>query len=88
MELTSRDLKAIQAATTARAKRASLGEQIAQKGGTMKVSECRALCSKRKEKEEEQAWKKREREEKWADKQANSQLAQIEFLVGEVPSVE
>ena len=88
MELTAQDLIAIQEATTARAKRASLGGQVAQKGGTIKVSECRALCSKRKEKEEEQAQKKKEREEKRVEKQANSQLAQIEFLVGGVPSVE
>ena len=59
MELTARDLIAIQKATTARAKRASLGGQVAQNGGTIKVSECRALCSKRKEKEEEQAQKKK-----------------------------
>ena len=88
MELTARDLKAIQEATTARAKRASLGGQVAQKGGTIKVSECRELCSKRKEKEEEQVRKRKEREEKRAEKQANSQLAQIEFLIGGVPPVE
>ena len=88
LELTTRDLKVIQEATTARAKRASLGRQVAQKGGTIKVSECRALCSKRKEKEEEQARKKKEREEKRAEKQANFQLVQIEFLVGGVPFVE
>ena len=46
------------------------------------------LCSKRKEKEEEQARKRREREEKRAEKQANSQLAQIEFLNGGVPPIE
>ena len=88
LELTARDLKAIQEATTAREKRASLGGQVAQKGGTIKVSECCALCSKRKEKEEEQARKKKEREEKRAEKQANSQLAQLEFLIGGVPTVE
>ena len=87
LELTARDLKAIQEATTARAKRASLGGQVAQKGETTKVSECRALCSKRKEKEEEQGRKKKEREEKRAEKQANSQLAHTEFLVGGVPSL-
>ena len=84
----ARDLKAIQEATTARAKRASLAGQVAQKSGTIKVSECRALCSKRKEKEEELARKKKEREEKRAEKQANSQLAQIEFLIGGVPTIE
>ena len=46
------------------------------------------LCSKRKEKEEEQGRKKKEREEKRAEKQANSQLAQIEFLLGGVSSAE
>ena len=54
----------------------------------MKVSECRALCTKRKEKEEEQARRKKEEEEKRAEKQANSQPAQIESLVGGVPPVE
>ena len=78
----------IQEATTARAKQASLGGQVAQKGGTIKFSECREFCSKRKEKEEEQARKRKEREEKRAEKQANSQLAQIEFLIGGVPPVE
>ena len=88
MELTAWDLKAIQEVTTARAKRASLGGQVAQKGGTIKFSECRALCSKQKEKEEERAGEQKEREEKRAETQANSQLAQIEFLVGGVPPVE
>ena len=55
MELTAQDLKAIQEATTARAERVSLGGQVTQKGETIKVGQCRALCSKRKEKEEEQA---------------------------------
>ena len=86
--MTARDFKAIQVATTARAKWASLGGQVAQKGGTTKVSECRALGSKRKEKEEEQARKKMEREEKRAEKQANSELAQIEFLIGGVPTID
>ena len=88
LELTARDSKAIQEATTARAKRASLGGQVAQQGGTKKVGECRALCSNRKEKEEEQARKRKEREEKRAKKQANSKLAQIWFLFGGVPHVE
>ena len=71
----------------ARAKRASLDGQVAQKGGTTKVSQCRAHCSKRKEKEEEQAVKSKEREKKRAEMQANFQLAQIEFLIGGVPPV-
>ena len=69
------------------AKRATLGGQVAQKGGTTKFSECRPHCSKRKEKEEEQARESEEREEKRAEKQANFQLAQIEFLIGRVPPV-
>ena len=44
LQLTARDLKAMQDATTARAKRASLGGQVAQKGGMIKISECRELC--------------------------------------------
>ena len=87
LELTARDFKAIQDATTARGKRASLVGQVAQKGGMIKASERRELCSKRKEKEEEQAPKKKE-SEKRAEKQANSQLTQIEFLIGGVPAVE
>ena len=51
LELTARNLIAIQEAITARTKRASLDIQVAQKGGTIKVSECCALYSKRKEKE-------------------------------------
>ena len=84
--MTARDLKAVQGGHTARAKRASLGGQAAQKGGTMKVSECRALCLEKMEKEEEQA-KEKEKEEKRVEKQANSQLAQIESLV-RAPSIE
>ncbi len=78
----------VQEATTARAKRASLGGQVAQKGGTIKVSECRAIYSKRKKKKEEQARKRKTREEKRAENQANSQLAQIEFFIGGASSVE
>ncbi len=88
MEFTARDLTAIQEATTARAKQTSLGGRVAQKGGTIKVSECHALCSKTKEKEEDKARKKKEREEKRAEKRTNSQLAQIKFLVVGVLSVE
>ncbi len=72
----------MQEVTTARAKRASLGGQVAQKRGPIKVSKCRAICSKR------QARKRKVREEKRAEKQANSQLAQIEFLIEGAPSVE
>ena len=68
LELTAWDLKVIQEATTAWAKRASLGGQVVQKGRTIKVSKCCALCLKRKEKEKKQAWKKKEKEEKWAKK--------------------
>ncbi len=46
LELTARDMKAVQEATTARANQTSLGRQVAQKGGTIKVSECCILCSK------------------------------------------
>ena len=72
LQLTARDLKAI---------------QVAQKGGMIKISECRELCWIKKETEDEQAQKRKDREEKRAEKQANSQLAQIEFLFG-VPTVE
>ncbi len=88
LELTARDLKAFQEATSARAKRASLNRKVVQKGGVIKVTECRAIPSKRKEEEEEQARKRKEREEKKVEKQRNSQLAQIEFLIGDITSVE
>ena len=68
LELVDRDLKAIQDATNARTKRASLGGTVAAKGGVIKASQCRALHSQRKQKEEEQARKKKEREEKKAEK--------------------
>ena len=45
LELTA---KAIQEAKTARARWASLGGQVAQKGGTIKVSQCRALFREKK----------------------------------------
>lgn len=50
LELTARDVKAIQEATTTSAKRAGFGEQVSLKGGMIKLSKCRELCSKRKEK--------------------------------------
>ena len=52
------------------------------------MSECCVLCSKKKEKGEEQARKKKEWEEKLAEKQANSELAQIKFLAGGVQPVD
>ncbi len=88
LELTKQDLKAVPEATTACAKHASFGGQVVQKSGTIKVSECRSICSKRKEKEEEQARKRKVRDEKRAEKQANSQLAQIEFFIRRASSVE
>lgn len=68
LELIAWDLKAMQEATTAWAKRTTLGGQVAQKGGT--ISEFCAFCLKKKEKEEEQAWKKKESKKK-AGRKAN-----------------
>ena len=87
LKLIAWDLKAIQEAIIAQAKRASLGREVAQKDRTIKVSECYALYLEKKKKRKSRLRKKRG-EEKRAEKQANSQLAQIEFLVGGVPSVE
>ena len=75
-ELTARDF------TTARAKRASLGGQVAQKVGTMKVSECRALSLKRKEKKDEHAWKKRRKMKSGQkSKQTLSSCLRLNFLL-------
>ena len=70
--MTTQDLNGIQEVTIACTNRASLDGQVAQKGETIKISKCCALCSKRKEKEKKQAWKKKEREDKRVEKQANS----------------
>lgn len=43
---------------------------------------------KKKGKEEKQAWKRKEKKDKRADKQANSQLDLIEFLIRGVSLVE
>ena len=86
--MTAQVLKTIQEATTAQAKQVSLDGQIGQKHEMIKVSEYGAFCSKRKEKEENQAQKKKEREEKRTKNQVNFQLAQIEFLVGRISPVE
>ena len=83
LELTARDLKAIQEATTARAKRASLGGQVAQKGGTIKVSECRALYSKRKEKEEEQSRKKKRGKKSGQKRKRILSWLELNFLLEE-----
>lgn len=73
-QLADRDLKAIQEATSLRQKRASLGGQVASKAGVIKASQCREICSKRKQKEEEQARKKKE----WEGKKAEKERAKAE----------
>ncbi|MCJ1464677.1 hypothetical protein MMC07_003290 [Pseudocyphellaria aurata] len=85
LELVDRDLKAIQEATAARQKRASLGGTVASKAGVIKASQCRELCSKRKKKEEEQARKKKEREEKKAEKARvqEAEKARVQAEAGE-----
>ncbi len=88
LEITTQDLEAVSKTTTAYTKCASLGKQVAQKRRTIKVSECRTICSKKKEKEEEQARKRKVREEKRAEKQEDSLLAQIEFLIEGAPYIE
>ena len=48
LDLTTRDLHAMQEAASSRQKRAVLGGKVASQGGIIKVSQCRELCSKRK----------------------------------------
>lgn len=74
LKLIAWDLKAIQKATNARAKRTPLDGQVAQNNRI--ISECYEFCLKKKEKEKKRAWKKKKVKEKQAGKQANSQLAQ------------
>ena len=88
LDLTARDLHAMQEAASSRQKRAVLGGQVASQGGIIKVSQCRELCSKRKQKEEEKAKRKKAREEKAAEKKKDSQLNQIAFLINDTPLVD
>ena len=67
LQLVDQDLKAIQEATTAHEKQASLGDTVASKAGVIKASQCKELSSKRKKKEKEQTQKKKEKEEKKAE---------------------
>ncbi len=87
LDLTTRDLASMQRATTSRKARASLGGQVAAKGGVIKVSQCRELCSVRKKKEEERLRRKEERDAKKANK-APTQLDNIRFLLGQGPQIE
>lgn len=86
--LASQVLKAAQEATNAHAKRASLGGQVAQRGGTIKVSECRAICSKRKENEEEQARKRKDSEESGRRNRQILSWAQVGVFISGAPSVD
>ena len=49
----------MQEAASSRQKRAVLGGQVASQGGIIKVSQCWELCSKRKQKEEKKAKRKK-----------------------------
>lgn len=82
LNLATRDLEQLQKATAARKSRAKFGNQMASKGGVIKVSQCRELYSIRQKKEEEKAQRKKTREEK---KAAKSQIFNIEFLLNSNP---
>lgn len=84
-DLASAELNAMREAASGRQKRAKLGGQVAAKGGAIKVSQCREISSKRQEKEDEKAKRKKARDEKKAQKQQNSTLGQISFLINGGP---
>ena len=58
--IVARDLESMRFAVTSRKCRNALRGTIAAKGEVIKVSECRELCSKRKEKKKEKARRKKE----------------------------
>ena len=84
LDLTARDLDQMQQAFMKRKTRAGLAGTVAAKGGVMKVSQCRKLCSIR-QKEEEKMKRKTEREAKKASQATQSLLnglATIAYLIG------
>ena len=86
LDLATRDLDMIQRARISRQARAGLGGQVAAKGGVMKVSQCRKLCSIRQKKEDEKVKRKEERDAKKKSgigpkKNASASLAAIEYLL-------
>ena len=83
LDLTTRDLQQVQKATTSRKSRAALGGQVAAKGGVIKVSQCRELCSIRQKKEEEKARRKEQREANKGKKASSTQLDNVRFLLGQ-----
>ena len=88
LDLTTRDLNMIQRASTTRRARAGLAGTVAAKGGVMKVSQCRELCSIRQKKEEEKLKRKAEREAKKSSQTAQAStngLATIAYLIGRDP---
>lgn len=85
LDLTTRDLNMFQHASSARRTRAGLAGTVAAKGGVMKVSQCRELCSIRQKKEEEKMKRKADREAKKASQATQSlpnRLATIAYLIG------
>ncbi len=68
LDLVPRDLESMQRATKSRKTRASLGDQVAARGGVIKASQCRELYFIRKKKEEEKLNRKEEREVKKANR--------------------
>lgn len=91
LDLITRDLDMIQRAFMKRKTRAGLAGTVAAKGGVMKVSQCRELCSICQKKEEAKMKQKAEREAKKASQATQSLfngLATIAYLIGQGPSPE
>ncbi len=81
LDITARDLQAIQEAAASRGKRDSQPGTVAAKFGVVKVSDCRELASVRAKKEEEKAERAEKRKEKAKSKKRPPGVATAEFLL-------
>jgi hypothetical protein len=81
LDITARDLQAIQKAAASRGKRDSQPGTVAAKFGVVKVSKCRELASVRAKKEEEKAERAEKRKEKAELKKRPPGVATAEFLL-------
>jgi hypothetical protein len=81
LDITARDLQAIQEAAASRDKRDSQLETVAAKFGVVKVSDCRELTSVRVKKEKEKAERAEKRKEKAKSKKRPPDIATAEFLL-------
>ncbi len=81
LDITARDLQAIQEAAASRGKRDSQPGTVAAKFEVVKVSDCRELASVRAKKEEEKAERAEKRKEKAKSKKRPPGVATAEFLL-------